>query len=87
MNRLLAHPLFQRRRLVSRAAVATLLAGFALTATLFGVARALEAYSARADFEQHAAVRTAAVTGAFAASSANGSLASVPIASCRTPLR
>jgi diguanylate cyclase (GGDEF)-like protein/PAS domain S-box-containing protein len=66
MNRLLAHPLFQRRRLVSRAAVATLLAGFALTATLFGVARALEADSARADFEQHAAVRTAAVTGAFA---------------------
>ncbi len=66
MNRLLAHPLIQRRRLVSRAAVATLLAGFTLTATLFGVARELEAESARADFEQRTAVRTAAVTRAFA---------------------
>ncbi|QOY92614.1 EAL domain-containing protein [Massilia sp. UMI-21] len=66
MNRLLALPLFQRRRIVSRAAVATSLAGFALTAVLFGVARALEADSARADFAQRAAVRAAAVTRAFA---------------------
>ena len=65
MNRLLAHPLFQRRRFVSRAAVATLLAGFALTALLFGVARGLEGERARADFEQRTAVRTAAVTRAF----------------------
>ena len=66
MNRLLAYPLLQRRRLLSRAAVATLLAGFALTATLFGVARGLEQESARADFDQRTAVRTAAVTRAFA---------------------
>ncbi len=66
MNRLLAHPLLQRRRAVSRAAVATSLAGFALTAVLFGVARELEAEGARADFEQRAAVRTAAVARAFA---------------------
>ncbi|VXB77502.1 EAL domain-containing protein [Massilia sp. 9I] len=65
MNRLFAHPLFQRRRTVSRAAVATSLAGFALTAVLFGVARQLEAESARADFEQGAAVRSAAITRAF----------------------
>jgi diguanylate cyclase (GGDEF)-like protein/PAS domain S-box-containing protein len=66
MNRLLAHPPLQRRRVVSRAAVATCLAGFALTAALFGVARQLEADGARADFEQRAGVRTAAVTRAFA---------------------
>ncbi|CAN7392029.1 bifunctional diguanylate cyclase/phosphodiesterase [Massilia sp. LjRoot122] len=66
MNRLFAHPVFRRRRLVSRAAAATSLAGFALTAMLFGVARELEADSARADFEQRAEVRTAAVTRAFA---------------------
>ncbi|KFI07594.1 EAL domain-containing protein [Massilia sp. BSC265] len=66
MNRLLAHPLFQQRRFVSRAAVATLLAGFALTALLFGVARELEAERARAELAQRSAVRTAAVTRAFA---------------------
>jgi len=66
MNRLFAHQQFQRRRTVSRAAVATSLAGFALTAVLFGVARQLEAESARADFEQRASVRTAAVARAFA---------------------
>ena len=65
MNRLLAHPLFRWRRIVSRAAVATSLAGFALTAVLFSVARQLEAESARADFEQRASVRVAAVTRAF----------------------
>ncbi|RZA31519.1 MAG: EAL domain-containing protein [Lysobacteraceae bacterium] len=65
MHRLLAPPLL-RRGVVTRAAVATLLAGFALTAVLFGVARELEADSARADFEQRAAMRTAAVTRAFA---------------------
>jgi len=51
--------------MVSRAAVATFLAGLALTAVLFGVARQLEADRARADFEQRAAVRTAAVSRAF----------------------
>ncbi|MEX5746018.1 EAL domain-containing protein [Massilia sp. X63] len=66
MNRLFAHPLFRRRRMLSRAAVATFLAGLALTAVLFGVARSLEADSARADFEQRVAVRAAAVTRAFA---------------------
>ncbi|MFN3791760.1 EAL domain-containing protein [Massilia sp.] len=66
MNRLLAHPLLQRRRIVSRSAMATLLAGFALTASLFGVARELEAEGARADLEQRAAVRAAAVMRAFA---------------------
>ncbi len=66
MNRLFAHPLFRRRRIVSRAALATSLAGFTLTAALFGVARALEADNARADFEQRTTVRTAAVTRAFA---------------------
>jgi len=66
MNRLLAHPLFQRRRVVSRAAVATFLAGFALTAVLFGVARQMEDEAARADFAQRAAVRAASVTRTFA---------------------
>ncbi|SFD25998.1 bifunctional diguanylate cyclase/phosphodiesterase [Massilia yuzhufengensis] len=66
MNRLLAHPLLRRRRAVSRAAVVTLLAGFVLTAVLFGAARQMEGGSARADFEQRTAVRTAAVTRAFA---------------------
>ncbi|MCC2974940.1 EAL domain-containing protein [Massilia sp. IC2-476] len=65
MKRLFAHPLFRRRRIVSRAALATSLAGFTLTAALFGVARELEAESARVDFERRAAVRTAAVTRAF----------------------
>ncbi|WP_229422636.1 bifunctional diguanylate cyclase/phosphodiesterase [Telluria aromaticivorans] len=65
MNRLLAEPLLRRRHMVSRAAVATFLAGLALTAVLFGVARQLEADSARADFSQRTAVRTAAVTRAF----------------------
>ena len=51
--------------MVSRAAVATFLAGLALTAVLFGVARQQEAARARADFEQRAAVRTAAVQRAF----------------------
>ncbi|MCA1857600.1 EAL domain-containing protein [Massilia oculi] len=65
MKRLLAHPLFQRWRVVSRAAVATSLAGFALTAILFGVARQMEGEGARAEFEQRTAVRMAAVTRAF----------------------
>ncbi len=65
MNRLLAYPLLRRRHMVSRAAVATFLAGLALTAVLFGVARQLEADRARVDFEQRAAVRTAAVSRAF----------------------
>ncbi len=51
--------------MVSRAAVATFLAGLALTALLFGVAHQLEVDRARADFEQRAAVRTAAVARAF----------------------
>ena len=65
MNRLLAYPLLRRPHMVSRAAVATFLAGLALTALLFGVVRQLEADRARADFEQRAAVRTAAVSRAF----------------------
>ncbi len=65
MNRLLAKPHWRRRQRVPRAALASFLAGLALTAVLFGVARQLEADRARADFTQHAAVRSAAVSHAF----------------------
>ena len=65
MNRLLALPLLRRRHVVSLAAVTTFLTGLALTAVLSGVARQLEADRARADFEQNAAVRLAAVSRAF----------------------
>jgi len=65
MNRLPARPHLLRRLVVSRAAVATFMTGIALTALLSGVARQLEADRERADFEQRAAVRTAAVARAF----------------------
>ncbi|MFC0252089.1 bifunctional diguanylate cyclase/phosphodiesterase [Massilia consociata] len=65
MNRLPANPLWRRRHMVSRAAVATFLVGLALAAMLFGVARQQEAERARVDFEQRATERTAAVTRAF----------------------